>query len=561
MDVLGEPAGTVRAVSLDLWMTLLRSHPEFKARRAAMLRAGLGLDVDDAVFAATLRSADRRADDFAETTGRDHALADRLRLTLDGLVAAGALDAAGASAAAGALADPATVRSLLAQQHELALELPPRPLHPDLPALLARLARHVPLAVTSNTGMIPGTTMRALLAANDLLAPFSVLTFSDEVGAPKPDRRLFDATVRGLATVLPEGATPLRHEHVVHVGDNPRADVAGAGAAGLVGLLVDDVAPVETALADVLRAARVTRVAVHTLSSDDDPADDDPADDDPGRPARAAGGSAAAAGAAGPTGFDARTYSWAKHGDLDAVDVLGAELAAELARRVPALVEDPAPPVLPVAYLAVPPACLLLARRVLADLDAVRVARGLPPGRVVRVEKDSVTHTDYATASQQARRAELAGIGFRLTEDVSDGQVVVVDDIRVTGLAEVAVLRALDAAGVAPERCVVAYVAVADRGLAADPGVEARLNHAAVTSVADLAPVVGRGRFALTIRFLKRLLGAPGPERAAFLAACPPPLLDQVLDGARATGDAFCATYAAGLADVAAERAVRAGAA
>jgi hypothetical protein len=250
------------------------------------------------------------------------------------------------------------------------------------------------------------------------------------------------------------------------------------------------------------------------------------------------------------TTFDTDAYSRMKHGDLRAADDLADAVADALLAETPFLVTDPATLALPVAYLAVRPACWYLATRVLHRLDTERARRGHAPGRVVRVAKDSVTRTDYAAASAADRLAEMQRIGFRLTEDVAGSQLVVVDDVRVTGLAEATMLAAL--AGSGATRTVVAYVATVDDALRADPAVEADLNHASVRAVADMAGTVQLGDFALTIRFLKRLLSAPGADRAAFLDVCPPSLVAEMHAGCVASGTEFCAGYADGVADLAA---------
>lgn len=248
------------------------------------------------------------------------------------------------------------------------------------------------------------------------------------------------------------------------------------------------------------------------------------------------------------TGFDARTYSLMKHGAARATSSLGTELAHRLLHEEPSLVEDPAPLVLPVAFVAVPPACWFLAEAVLGVLGPLRAARGYTPGRVAQVVKDSVTMTNYASASAASRRAEMDRIGFRLTADVVGAQVLVVDDVRVTGLAERRMLRALDGAGAA--RTVVAYVAVVDDALAQDPAVESVLNTAEVDSVVRMVPHLEAGDLHLTIRFLRAVLGASVAEREAVLAACPPAVLAAMLAGARATGAAFCASYPEGVRDL-----------
>ncbi len=242
--------------------------------------------------------------------------------------------------------------------------------------------------------------------------------------------------------------------------------------------------------------------------------------------------------------FDAQTYSRMKHGDLDAVETLAADLAEALLAQCPDLAEHPREPVFPVAYKAVPPGCWHLARAVLTRVDAERRARGLAPGRIVKVHKDAVTHTDYAASTDEERRAELARIGFALTEPIDGANVVVVDDVRVTGQAESTILAALAGAGAA--RLVTAYVAVCDARLAASPQVEAALNHAEVTGVLDLLPAVRAGRFGLTIRFLKRALASA--DLRQFLRACPPSLVRRLHEGAVATGADFVAAYPEGMA-------------
>ncbi|MFC8596847.1 HAD family hydrolase [Isoptericola sp. NPDC057191] len=211
-----------RAASFDVWLTLIRSNPRFKAERNSMLRAAVAPDVAPQAFADALREADVRADRLAERTGRDHHLDDRLRLAL------------GLLERPTEVLDDALSGALREHQHELAMELPPTPLDPSLPDLLAELAAAVPLAITSNTGMIPASTMRALLHEVGLLESFVVQTFSDETGAAKPDPVIFAATMRCLGEHAP-GAAP---GDVVHVGDNPLADDAGARAAGMMSMLV-----------------------------------------------------------------------------------------------------------------------------------------------------------------------------------------------------------------------------------------------------------------------------------------------------------------------------------
>jgi HAD superfamily hydrolase (TIGR01549 family) len=91
-----------------------------------------------------------------------------------------------------------------------------------IPALAAAGYR---LGIISDTSLTPGRILQRFLERDGLLDCFSVLTFSDETGFPKPDPRMFTRTLAGL------GAEPLE---AAHIGDTPRTDIAGARALGMM---------------------------------------------------------------------------------------------------------------------------------------------------------------------------------------------------------------------------------------------------------------------------------------------------------------------------------------
>jgi len=84
----------------------------------------------------------------------------------------------------------------------------------------------VRLGIISDTGFSPGSVLRGFLSRAGLLHRFepAALTFSDEVGVPKPNPRIFRAAL---------GALGVEPSQAVHVGDLRATDVAGARAAGM----------------------------------------------------------------------------------------------------------------------------------------------------------------------------------------------------------------------------------------------------------------------------------------------------------------------------------------
>jgi putative hydrolase of the HAD superfamily len=98
-------------------------------------------------------------------------------------------------------------------------------LAPDIGPTLERLrADGLRLGIVCDAGFTGGAILRDFLASEGLLQHFSGWGFSDEVGAYKPDPRIFEAALAMLA------AEPA---DAVHIGDLRRTDIAGAQALGM----------------------------------------------------------------------------------------------------------------------------------------------------------------------------------------------------------------------------------------------------------------------------------------------------------------------------------------
>jgi putative hydrolase of the HAD superfamily len=103
------------------------------------------------------------------------------------------------------------------------------PLIDGVAEVLPRLAQRYRLALICDTGLTPGRMLSQWMETNGILQYFNHLTFSDELGVSKPHPRAFLSTLESLG-VAPQAA--------VHIGDNPRTDVAGAQGAGMRAILL-----------------------------------------------------------------------------------------------------------------------------------------------------------------------------------------------------------------------------------------------------------------------------------------------------------------------------------
>jgi putative hydrolase of the HAD superfamily len=107
-------------------------------------------------------------------------------------------------------------------------------------AVLAVRERGARVGIVSNTLVTPGHVLRRWLERHGLLELFHHWSFSDEVGAAKPDGAIFRHALDGL------GARP---DRTIHVGDSRRLDVRGALGAGITPIrytgFLDDTTPEE----------------------------------------------------------------------------------------------------------------------------------------------------------------------------------------------------------------------------------------------------------------------------------------------------------------------------
>jgi len=86
------------------------------------------------------------------------------------------------------------------------------------------------IGLISNVGRTPGRVIRVYLRNYDLLDKFDTVSFSDEIGFRKPHEKIFLQTLSKLRVSANEA---------MHVGDDPYADIYGAKKAGMKTCLLD----------------------------------------------------------------------------------------------------------------------------------------------------------------------------------------------------------------------------------------------------------------------------------------------------------------------------------
>lgn len=199
-----------QVVSFDIWSTLLKSNPDYKHARAVEILNALGNPDTGMEPYDFLESVDADIDSLSDINGKQYGFSDRVALV--------------AEKAGVAVPDQESMRILHQGQLLLVQNFPPKLIEPELPEILAPLAKQKRLAVVSNTGFIDGHIMRGALSRLRVLGNISIQIFSNEVGYSKPSPEIFGE----LLSQAGVGAS-----EVIHIGDNKAADFDGPRAVGM----------------------------------------------------------------------------------------------------------------------------------------------------------------------------------------------------------------------------------------------------------------------------------------------------------------------------------------
>jgi len=119
------------------------------------------------------------------------------------------------------------VDELVREIEDMEVRIPPD-FAPGIHNALELLGQQYKLGIISDTIHTTGRGLRYLLQHQGLLQYFRYFIFSDEVGASKPDAKVFRQAALGMQTAPSE---------MVHIGDRESNDIAGPQAIGMKAIL------------------------------------------------------------------------------------------------------------------------------------------------------------------------------------------------------------------------------------------------------------------------------------------------------------------------------------
>lgn len=219
-------ANNYQHFSFDLWLTLIRSNPSFKEKRAAFFHQHFNcrhLPLED--VKQTFRQVDIMCNLINEKTGKnidaDEMYLMVLSMMNDGDARIWKID----------------IDKLYADMEALLFEHLPIAFCDRTIATLSYLKQNTTATtgILSNTGFIRGVTLRKVLNQIGIDRYIDFQLYSDEAGMSKPNPLFFKMMLDQLSA----HHTQIDLTRVIHIGDNAVADVAGANAVGLRSCLIN----------------------------------------------------------------------------------------------------------------------------------------------------------------------------------------------------------------------------------------------------------------------------------------------------------------------------------
>ncbi|WP_265131700.1 HAD family hydrolase [Chryseobacterium oranimense] len=197
--------------SFDLWLTLIKSHPEFKTKRVELFTSFFNVDKPIDEVAKTVKYYDDLCNTINEVTGGNIDTFEIYLMILNALnVDVKQLD-------------NKKLDTFYQKSEELFLEYKPVVIFENIKEFLDQIKNQgKTINILSNTGFIKGRTMRKFLIQEELDQYIDFHIYSDEINISKPNPLIFQEVKNNLKD------QELPMHRILHIGDNPVADYRGA---------------------------------------------------------------------------------------------------------------------------------------------------------------------------------------------------------------------------------------------------------------------------------------------------------------------------------------------
>lgn len=199
-------------LSFDLWLTLIRSNPEFKKKRNLLFKDFFKIDAPIEKVSEVVRYYDVLCNNINEKTGLNLSTYEIYYLIL------GALEVDLASNGIKRLSE------FYNETEALFFNYKPELIFPDIKLQFEEIVTEgKSINILSNTGFIKGKSLKKLLSYYELTDFISFQIYSDEVGFSKPNNEIFQLVFDQV-----NNSKKVSKSEILHIGDNSIADYNGA---------------------------------------------------------------------------------------------------------------------------------------------------------------------------------------------------------------------------------------------------------------------------------------------------------------------------------------------
>lgn len=196
-------------ISFDLWLTLIKSNPEFKVKRNLLFKDYFEIESPIEKVAQQIRYYDVFCNTINERTGLN---VDTNEIYLFILAS---LDVSIQNI------ELSKLDGFYNEAESLFLKYKPTLIYSNTKKYLETIkSEQIGLNILSNTAFIKGFTLKKLLAFYELEGCFDFQIYSDECGFSKPNKKIFELIKKEMPHI--------DKSQILHVGDNEVADYKGA---------------------------------------------------------------------------------------------------------------------------------------------------------------------------------------------------------------------------------------------------------------------------------------------------------------------------------------------
>ena len=197
--------------SFDLWLTLIKSHPEFKAKRVELFSSFFDVKKTIDEVAKVVKYYDDLCNSINEVIGGNVDTFEIYLLILNALE----VDVK--------QLNKDQLNQFYQKSEDLFLEYKPVVIFENLHQFFDEIKNQgKTINILSNTGFIKGKTMRKFLIHENLDQYIDFHIYSDEINCSKPNPLIFQE----VKNKIKDQELPMNQ--ILHIGDNPVADYQGA---------------------------------------------------------------------------------------------------------------------------------------------------------------------------------------------------------------------------------------------------------------------------------------------------------------------------------------------